>query len=97
MALYTALVRMSPSPSVALNRAIALQHAQGAAAALAEVDALAGALDQYHLFHATRAELLRALDRLAEASQADARALELTNNPAERDLLSRRLEGKSSG
>ena len=61
--------------------------------ALHEVDALSSALNQYHLYHATRAELLRVLRRPDEASQADARALERTNNPAERALLRRRLLG----
>jgi len=54
---------------------------------------LAGALDRYHLFHATGAELLRALRRTAEARDADLRAIELTANPAERALLQERIEG----
>jgi len=56
-----------------------------------EVDALEADLDRYHLFHATRAELLRELGRAADARAADRRALELTENPAERTLLQRRL------
>jgi RNA polymerase sigma-70 factor (ECF subfamily) len=52
---------------------------------------LAGELDGYHLFHATRAELLRCLGRLPEARHADQRALGLTGNPAERALLEQRL------
>jgi predicted RNA polymerase sigma factor len=59
--------------------------------ALAEVDNLAESLCRYHLFHATRGELLRALGRTAEAQAADEAALELTQNPAERALLWRRL------
>ena len=52
---------------------------------------IAPELDSYHLLHATRAVVLRALDREAEAAEADRRALELTSNPAERALISRRL------
>jgi RNA polymerase sigma factor (sigma-70 family) len=89
--LYEKLVQLSPSPVVRLNRAISLSHVLGAAAALREVDALAGSLDRYHLFHATRAEMLRQLGRTAEAHLADERALQLTRNPAERSLLSERL------
>jgi RNA polymerase sigma-70 factor (ECF subfamily) len=63
----------------------------GPAVALADVDALAPALGRYHLFHATRAELLRELGRHAEAQAADAHALSLTLNPAERALLEERL------
>ena len=55
------------------------------------VDALAEPLERYHLFHATRAELLRDLGRPGEARAADARALALTENPAERALLESRL------
>jgi predicted RNA polymerase sigma factor len=76
---------------VALNRAIALQYVRGADAALAAVDGLGGQLDGYYLFHATRAELLRALGRTDGARQANLRALELTANPAERALLRDRL------
>jgi RNA polymerase sigma factor (sigma-70 family) len=89
--LYDALLRMAPTAVVRLNRAIALRHVSGPEAALAEVEPLAAALGGYHLFHATRAELLRDLGRSAEARSADARALELTRNPAERTLLQERL------
>jgi predicted RNA polymerase sigma factor len=68
-----------------------LSHVLGAAAALREVDALAESLERYHLFHATRAEMLWQLGRAAEAHLADERALQLTRNPAERSLLSERL------
>jgi RNA polymerase sigma factor (sigma-70 family) len=97
VALYTTLLRLAPSPVVALNRAIAAWHVHGAAAALADVEALAEALSGYHLYHATRAELLRDLSRTREAAAADARALELTANPAERALLRQRLDGGSKG
>ncbi len=91
LALYDALERQAPSAVVRLNRAVALWHVAGADLALAEVEALASSLESYHLFHATRAELLRALGRDAEAREADARALDLTANPAERALLQGRL------
>jgi RNA polymerase sigma-70 factor (ECF subfamily) len=89
--LYEELVRLSPSPVLKLNRAIALSHVLGPETALEEIDALAPLLDRYHLFHATRAEMLRQLDRMPEARLADERALQLTRNPAERTLLSARL------
>jgi len=89
--LYDTLVSMMPSPVVQLNRAIALRHTAGASAALAEVDAIAADLESYYLLHATRAELLRELGRDAEARVALRRALSLTNNPAERTLIERRL------
>jgi RNA polymerase sigma factor (sigma-70 family) len=94
VALYTFLHGLQPSPVVRLNRAIALRHLEGPAAALAEVDGLAAELDGYHLLHATRAELLRALGRLPEARAEDAAALRLTQNPAERELLRERLLGQ---
>jgi RNA polymerase sigma-70 factor (ECF subfamily) len=88
---YDALLALSDTPVVRLNRAIALWHVEGPETALADVDALSGELHDYHLFHATRAELLRALGRPADARAADERALELTENPAERALLKQRL------
>ena len=91
LALYDVLARFDPSPVVALNRAIALRHVAGPAAALATVDALGAPLDRYYLFHATRAELLRALARTDEARDADLRAIALTANPAERSLLQERI------
>ena len=88
---YDALLGFTDTPVVRLNRAIALWHVEGPEIALAEVDALSNELDRYHLFHATRAELLRVLGRTADARAADERALELTENPAERALLAKRL------
>jgi RNA polymerase sigma factor (sigma-70 family) len=89
--LYDTLEQYSPSPVTSLNRAIALSHARGPQAALDEVDLLQDALGKYHLFHATRAELLRELGRAKEARRADEAALGLTANPAERALLEQRL------
>ena len=89
--IYRNLLTFTDSPVVRLNLAIANSHVAGPERALSEVDALAGELDRYHLFHATRAELLRELGRAADARAADQRALELTENPAERTLLQQRL------
>jgi len=91
VALYDALLALTPSPVVRLNRAIAQWHLGGARVALSEVEATAPELDGYYLFHATRAELLRDLGRGPEAREALERALRLTQNPAERALLQRRL------
>jgi len=88
---YDALLALADSPVVRLNRAIALWHVHGAEQAYIELFSLAEELDRYHLYHATRAELLRALGRSEEARAADRRALELTENPAERALLAARL------
>ena len=93
---YDVLLGFSDTPVVRLNRAIAVWHVEGPAVALAEVDALAEDLEQYHLFHATRGELLRALGRPDDARAADERALELTDNPGERALLERRLASRDS-
>jgi len=90
-ALYGRLADASPSPVVELNRAVAVAMADGPARALPLVDALAGELDGYHLFHSARADLLRRLDRREEAAQAYRRALELATNPSERAFLEGRL------
>jgi RNA polymerase sigma-70 factor (ECF subfamily) len=91
--LYGFLIEQDPSPVVRLNAAIALAQLgpRQAAHALAEVEALASRLDGYHLWHATRAALLRHTARGAAAAAADARALELTSNEAERRLIQTRL------
>ena len=91
---YDALLGFTDTPVVRLNRAIAVWHVDGPGVALGEVDALSDALDRYHLFHATRAELLRALGRPEDARAADRRALDLTENPGERALLERRLAAR---
>ncbi|MDO3703132.1 sigma factor-like helix-turn-helix DNA-binding protein [Micromonospora sp. C28SCA-DRY-2] len=89
--LYTMLDGLAPSPVTKLHRAIALRYVAGPRAALAAVDELAEPLSGYHLWHATRAELLRELGQADQARAADARALELTANPAERSLLRERI------
>lgn len=96
LGLYTMLAALDRSPVVRLNRAIVLRHLAGSAEALAEVDRLRGSLDRYHLFHATRAALLRDLGREPEADIADRKALELTANPAEQALIEERLTGSGS-
>jgi RNA polymerase sigma-70 factor (ECF subfamily) len=88
LALYDQLLAVNPSPVVALNRAVALAEVDGAAPALDAVDSLD--LDEYHLFHSTRAELLIRLDRGDEARAAFDRSLELATNAAERAHLERR-------
>ena len=85
VALYDQLLVLSPTPVVALNRAIALAEVDGPAAALAVVDTLD--LDGYHLFHAARADLLERLDRIEEARAAYDAALSCVTNAAERRLL----------
>ena len=89
--LYDMLLHLAPSPVTRLHRAIAVRHATGAQAAMAELDDLAGILGEYHLYHATRAELLRELGQRGQAQAADRRALDLTANPAERAILQQRL------
>ena len=92
--LYDELYRRLPTPVVALNRAVAVAMADGPARGLELVDDLAGrgTLDGYHLLHATRADLLRRLGRVAQAQAAYERALALATNPVERAFLRRRLE-----
>jgi len=87
--LYDELVRMTGSPVVELNRAVALAEAEGPQAGLAAMEGLE--LDAYHYLHATRAELLRRLDRRADARESYLRALELVRSDAERRFLQRRL------
>ena len=89
--LYDRLLLIAESPIVRLNRAVALSHVSGPEAALGEVNDLAMALGDYHLFHATRAELLDEIGERGLAREARLRALELCQNPAERSLLTRKL------
>jgi RNA polymerase sigma-70 factor (ECF subfamily) len=87
-ALYGELGRLTGSPIVELNRAAAVAEAGDAATALALLDGLE--LDAYHYLHATRAELLRRLDRRDDSRAAYDRALELVHSDAERRFLERR-------
>ncbi|GGX54411.1 RNA polymerase sigma factor [Streptomyces chartreusis] len=86
--LYDQLMAVAPSPVVALNRAVAVAETEGPARALGLVDALD--LDGYHVLHAVRADLLRRLGRDTEAVREYERAVELSENPAERAYLERR-------
>ena len=88
-ALYARLLRVQPSPVVALNHAVAVSRAQGAAAALPLVEALAagGALRGYPPLYAVRGDLLAALERYGEARAEFTRAAELTGNGRERQVL----------
>ena len=92
-ALYGELERRSPTPVVALNRAVAIAMAEGPAIGLGRIDAIAasGALEEYPYLHAARADLLRRLGRFDDARVAYERALGLTANAAERRFLRRRL------
>jgi RNA polymerase sigma-70 factor (ECF subfamily) len=90
VALYDQLVRIDPSPVVALNRAVALAELDGPQVALSLVDRLD--LDGYHAYHATRAELLRRLGRSAQARAAYERAIALAGNTAEVAYLTRRRD-----
>jgi RNA polymerase sigma-70 factor (ECF subfamily) len=91
--LYDLLQQLLPSPVVALNRAVAVAMARGASAGLALIDELAalGELDEYHLLHAARAEMLRRLGANAEAAENYELALNLATNDSERRFLERRL------
>jgi RNA polymerase sigma-70 factor (ECF subfamily) len=91
--LYDLLERLQPSPIVSLNGAVAVAMASGPEAALEIVDRLAAAgdLDNYHLLHAARADLLRRLWSATEAAKSYRRALELVTNDSERRFLERRL------
>lgn len=91
--LYDVLLRVSPSPVVELNRAVAVAMRDGAQAGLQLVDAILarGDLRDYHLAHAARADLLRRLGRKDEAAGAYRRTLELVNQEPERRFIERRL------
>jgi RNA polymerase sigma-70 factor (ECF subfamily) len=91
--LYDVLERQQPSPIVSLNRAVAVAMVEGPRPALALIDELGatGELDNYHLLHATRADLLRRLGMSADAAASYERALALVSNKSERRFLERRL------
>jgi RNA polymerase sigma-70 factor (ECF subfamily) len=91
---YTLLQQLTGSPIVALNRAVAVAMADGAETGLSLIDSLSatGELEEYHLFHAARADLLRRLGSMDEAAKSYKRALELVTNESERRFLERRLK-----
>jgi RNA polymerase sigma-70 factor (ECF subfamily) len=91
--LYDLLEQAQPSPIVSLNRAVAVAMVEGPQTGLALVDAIAASndLDNYHLLHAVRADLLRRLGSQAEAAKSYERALALVTNDSERRFLERRL------
>jgi RNA polymerase sigma-70 factor, ECF subfamily len=92
LTIYNELLAVAPTPVVAMNRAVAVGEVKGPAAALALVDELS--LDNYHQFHATRADLLRRLGRAAEAAAAYERAASLAPTVAEKEFF--RLGGRGS-
>jgi RNA polymerase sigma-70 factor (ECF subfamily) len=91
--LYDVLERLESSPIVSLNRAVAVAMVDGPRAALGLIDEVAstGELNNYHLLHAARADLLRRLGLSAEAAASYERALALVSNESERRFLERRL------
>lgn len=91
VALYDVLLRLEPSPVVALNRAVAVAMRDGPGAGLELIDGLVGELGGYHPLHAARGDLLRRLDRPAEAVAAFRRARELAGNETDRAHLDRRI------
>jgi RNA polymerase sigma-70 factor, ECF subfamily len=92
VALYDQLVRLDPSPIVALNRAVAVAELDGPEVALAAVDRLADTLAGYHAYHATRADLLRRLGSSQKSRAAYDKAIELAGNTAETAYLTRRRD-----
>ena len=97
-ALYGLLAQADPSPVVELNRAVAVAMAEGPERGLELMAELEGGLlERYHLLHAARADLLRRLERREEAAAAYRRARDLTENPAERTFLERRLAELARG
>jgi RNA polymerase sigma-70 factor (ECF subfamily) len=89
--LYSYLERLQPSPIVSLNRAVAVAMVDGPLPALAIIDELAGELEQYHLLHSARADLLRRAGSFEESAKSYERALALVTNESERRFLERRL------
>jgi RNA polymerase sigma-70 factor (ECF subfamily) len=91
--LYDLLAEIMPSPIVLLNRSVAVAMAHGPQAALELIDELAatGELDEYHLLHAARADMLRRLGSNDEAAESYQTALEFVTNDSERRFLERRL------
>jgi RNA polymerase sigma-70 factor (ECF subfamily) len=92
---YDLLLRITPSPIIALNRTVAVAQLLGPGVGLEQLDALlaGGDLDNYQLAHAARADFLRRLERHADARKAYARAIELTAQGPARRFLEKRLAG----
>src|SRR6185437_15999512 len=92
--LYTRLLEINPSPVIALNRSVAVAMGQSLEAGLGEVDVIgsSGDLENYYLFHATRADILRRMGHREQAAASYQRALELTTNVVEQAFLTRRLQ-----
>lgn len=92
-ALYQKLIEFNPSPVIALNHAVAVAMSAGIEVGLKRIEDLgrAGVLDNYHLFHAARAALLRRLNQNGAAAEAYRRAAALATNPIEADFLKRRM------
>ena len=99
LSIYNLLERIQPSPVVSLNRAVALAMVSGPRAALEIIDQLkaAGDLEEYHLLHAARADLLRRAGSPAEAAESYRRALALVSNDSERRYLEKRLKEVQAG
>jgi RNA polymerase sigma-70 factor, ECF subfamily len=92
--IYQELMRLAPSPIVALNHAVAVAMSAGLERGLAQIDQVgaSGALEDYHLFHAARADILRRLGRKTESAKAYTAALRLVTNQVEKDYLQERLK-----
>jgi RNA polymerase sigma-70 factor (ECF subfamily) len=92
--IYQELMRLAPSPIVALNHAVAVAMSDGLENGLAQIEKVgaSGELEQYHLFHAARADILRRLGRRTESAEAYAAALRLVTNQVERNYLQERLK-----
>jgi RNA polymerase sigma-70 factor (ECF subfamily) len=92
-AIYQQLLRLTPTPVVELNHAVAVAMSEGLERGLAEIDQVGscGRLEDYHLFHAARADILRRLGRRAESAEAYTAALRLVTNQVEKDYLRDRL------
>ncbi|HEY7403042.1 MAG TPA: RNA polymerase sigma factor [Candidatus Angelobacter sp.] len=92
--IYEALMRLAPSPIVALNHAVAIAMSEGLETGLAQIEQVgaSGQLEQYHLFHAARADILRRLGRRTESAAAYAAALRLVTNQVEKNYLQERLK-----
>jgi RNA polymerase sigma-70 factor (ECF subfamily) len=93
-ALYRELMRLNPSPIIALNHAAAVTMLEGPEAGLRLIEGVgrSGKLENYYLFHAARADVLRRLKRFAESTSAYERAIALTTNEVERRYMRRRIE-----